>query len=317
MDIKPDLSIIIPVYNEEENIIHLISVLNSYFADFITKNIEIIFVDDGSTDNSLQQIITAQHINYKVKIIKLSKRFGSHSAIRAGIYHATGEIITLIAADLQDPISVIGKLYEKILEGNEIVIGQRRTVQDNFFTKLFSKGYSSLMRKFVIKSYPQKGVDILMFNSKVKSLVNQNIESNSSFVLQILLYGFRQGYIEYDKVERKYGKTKWSSVKKIKLLIDSFVAFSYAPIRFVSIMGIILSFGGFLWLAYILIRTLIWHDLSPGWPALVGILMIGFGITNISLGIIAEYLWRTLDATRKRPVFIINEIIDLTTNETN
>ena len=150
-----------------------------------------------------------------------------------------------------------------------------------------------------------------MFNKKVAAEVNKNVEANSSIFLQILGMGFRQESISYKKRERKTGVSKWTISKKIKLFIDSFVAFSYAPIRFVTIVGIAFFFVGCIWTAYIIIRKLFFHDLAAGWPALMSILMIGFGITNISLGIIAEYLWRTLDASRKRQVFIIDDIKEL------
>ncbi len=149
-----------------------------------------------------------------------------------------------------------------------------------------------------------------MFNRKVAAQVKTNVEANSSIFLQILGMGFSQTSISYKKRERKTGVSKWTISKKIKLFIDSFVAFSYAPIRMVTIIGISMFFFGFLWTVYIIIRKLVYHDLASGWPALMSILMIGFGITNISLGIIAEYLWRTLDASRKRPVFIIDQIVE-------
>jgi dolichol-phosphate mannosyltransferase len=141
--------------------------------------------------------------------------------------------------------------------------------------------------------------------------LNTNIEANSSIFLQILTLGYKQTTIEYDKKIRAKGKSKWTLSKKIKLFIDSFVAFSYAPIRFVTVIGILLFFTGIIWSTYLIIRKLTYNDLESGWPALVSILLMGFGITNISLGIIAEYLWRTLDASRKRPVFIIDNIIEL------
>lgn len=123
--------------------------------------------------------------------------------------------------------------------------------------------------------------------------------------------GFRQESISYKKRERQTGVSKWTLSKKIKLFIDSFVAFSYAPIRFVTIVGIVFFFVGILWTVYIVVRKIFFQDLAAGWPALMSILMIGFGITNISLGIIAEYLWRTLDASRKRQVFIIDDVKNL------
>src|SRR6185503_16883248 len=150
---------------------------------------------------------------------------------------------------------------------------------------------------------------------KVAAEVNKNVEANSSIFLQILGMGFRQTSITYKKRERKTGVSKWTLSKKIKLFIDSFVAFSYAPIRFVTIVGIIFFFVGVLWSAYIVFRKIAFDDLKAGWPAMMSILMIGFGVTNISLGIIAEYLWRTLDASRKRQVFIIDDIKELNRTE--
>jgi dolichol-phosphate mannosyltransferase len=123
--------------------------------------------------------------------------------------------------------------------------------------------------------------------------------------------GFRQSHIRYHKDERKLGKSKWTLGKKIKLFVDSFVAFSYAPIRFVTLVGVGMFVAGILVALYLVLRKLIADDLNAGWPALVSILMVGFGLTNISLGIIAEYLWRTLDAARKRPVYIVDEIAEL------
>jgi dolichol-phosphate mannosyltransferase len=166
-----------------------------------------------------------------------------------------------------------------------------------------------MMRRFAIESYPSKGFDIIMFSKKIQFVLNQHQESNSSLFLQILTLGYSQTTIEYEKAERKKGKSKWTIGKKIKLFIDSFVAFSYAPIRLVSIVGVLLFVLGIFWSSYLVLRKLIYDDLESGWPALIAILSIGFGITSIFLGIIAEYLWRTLDSSRGRPVYIIDEII--------
>jgi dolichol-phosphate mannosyltransferase len=245
------------------------------------------------------------------RLISLSQNFGSHAALRAGILHARGTYITFIYADLQDPVENITAMYEKVLSGNDIVWAHRAETDNSLFERTFSKFYSRLMKKYVNKAYPAKGFDVVIFNQKVAVELNKNVESNSSIFLQILNLGFKQDFIEYKKSARKAGKSKWTMAKKIKLFIDSFVAFSFFPIRLVSYVGIIFFIIGVIWSAYIIVRKLVFDDLAAGWPALMSILMIGFGITNISLGIIAEYLWRTLDASRKRPVFIIDKIIEL------
>ncbi|MBN2301297.1 MAG: glycosyltransferase [Lentisphaerae bacterium] len=308
---KPDISLIIPFFNEQENITRLVTQLNSYCASLQGVMIEVLFIDDGSSDHSLECLKTIEHTSYDARIIKFSQNYGSHAALRAGILHAKGAYTTFLSADLQDPITLIEKLYRKSLEGYDIVWAARKQVDVPFGEKVFSTLYSGLIRRFAVHTYPENGFDVVMFNEKVKAELNDDVEANSSLFLQILTLGFKSASISYDKQARTVGKSKWTFGKKVKLFIDSFVAFSYMPIRVVSLMGILLAGIGFLWATYVIMRTILFRDLNPGWPTLIAVLMMGFGLTNISLGIIAEYLWRTLAAVRKRKVFILDEIIDL------
>jgi glycosyltransferase involved in cell wall biosynthesis len=309
------VSVIIPFLNEERNIPFLTERLSEYFSLHPEVEAEVLFVDDGSTDNSVELLKSASGRGYQSKIISLSKNFGSHAALRAGIMHAKGDHICLIYADLQDPLGLIGKMLEKCTkETLDICWASRESSENGLFERSFSKGYSYLMRKYAIASYPKEGFDVVMFRRNVQECLNQNVESNSSVFLQILMMGFTQGTIHYQKEARKLGKSKWTFRKKLKLLVDSFVAFSYAPIRFVTLAGFSLFFIGLLWTIYIIVRKLVYNDLESGWPAMISILTIGFGVTNISLGILAEYLWRTLDSSRKRPVFIIKDVFELSRN---
>ena len=150
-----------------------------------------------------------------------------------------------------------------------------------------------------------------MISKRVKSLLNSNVEDNSSVPLQILSYGLVQNKINYQKAQRFKGKSKWTLSKKIKLFIDTFIAFSYAPLRLVTLMGITMLFIGVVWSTYLILRKLFVGDLALGWPMLYSTIILGFGITNISLGIIAEYLWRTLDTARRRPVFVIERDVTI------
>jgi len=313
---KNKISVLIPFLNEEENITSLVEGLGNYFLENRQIDAEVIFIDDGSKDKSVELLKNSKHNSYSCKIISLSKNYGSHAALRAGILNATGEYICFMYADLQDPLALINQMLSECEKGFDICWATRTNTNNGFLEKTFSRVYSFLMKKYAIASYPEKGFDIVMFNHKVKEQLNHNIEANSSLFLQILTLGFNQISIFYEKVARIKGKSKWTLGKKIKLMIDSFVAFSYAPIRFVTVIGVSLFCIGIVWSLYLILRKIIFNDLESGWPALVSILMIGFGITNISLGIIAEYLWRTLDSSRKRPVFIINEIFEVK-NESN
>lgn len=308
---SPRISIISPFLNESGNIGNYVNSLNSFFVNKPYSG-EVILVDDGSTDNSIELLQGLEFGNYDIKLLKLSKNFGAQAAVRAGIKHATGDYITFLPADLQDPLELIDRSLEIVKEkDSDIVYAFRKTTNNSFFESVFSQFYAYMMKKFVNPKFPGKGFDIVFFNKKVKQNLDQNVELNSSIQLQILTLGYSSENVYYDKAERKVGKSKWTFAKKMKLFIDSFVAFSFAPIRLVSMVGIAFFILGSAWTIYIILRKLIFDDLAAGWPALMSILMVGFGITNISLGIIAEYLWRTLDASRKRPLFIIDEVIEL------
>jgi polyisoprenyl-phosphate glycosyltransferase len=308
---KSLISLVIPIFNEYEGIPFLVNSLNEFFNKNSHLQAEVIFVNDGSNDKSYARLKESEHLTYRAKVINLSRNFGSHAALRAGISNATGDWICFNYADLQDPLELILFMSNKMANGADIVWAQRESTTVSIAEKIFSKGYAFMMRKFALHNFPDKGFDIVMFNRKVAEEVNKNVEANSSIFLQILGLGYKQDYITYQKKERRHGVSKWTIGKKVKLFIDSFVAFSFAPIRLVSIVGIMLFILGVSWTFYIIFRKVVYDDLATGWPAMISILMVGFGITNISLGIIAEYLWRTLDVSRKRPVFVIDEILEL------
>ena len=305
------VTVIIPILNEYDGIPYLVDSLNQFFESSTNLKGEVIFVNDGSQDDSAKRLQEMMHKAYCAKVINLSRNFGSHAALRAGVAHANGDYICFNYADLQDPLELITIMKAKMDQGNGIVWAQRETGSISLLERFFSTSYAYLMKKFAFSNFPEKGFDIVMFDKKVAKELVLNVEANSSIFLQILGLGFRQTSITYRKRDRQTGKSKWTLSKKIKLLVDSFVAFSFAPIRLVSIIGILFFILGLTWTGYIIFRKLVFNDLDSGWPALVSILMLGFGITNIALGIIAEYLWRTLDASRKRPVYIIDEVVDL------
>lgn len=312
---KNGMSIVVPYLNESEGI--------EVFCDCIDKKaeelpfeLEIIFVDDGSTDNTSIKVCDYQFINIKnVKLIQLSKNFGSHAAIRAGILHATFNICTWMGCDLQEPIEFLLLSYEKIISGYDAVYVEKRSVKVSNINRGFSKIYSSLMRKYAVKNYSSGGISNIVFNEKIKGFLNANIESNSSIMLQIMDAGYKSIIVSLDYKERLAGVSKWTLSKKIKLFIDSFVAFSFMPIRLVSIIGILMFLSGTIIGIWTIINRLISPSVPIGYSTLTSIMALGFGITNISLGIIAEYLWRAYDAARKRPAFIISEVIDVMNQE--
>ena len=304
------MSLIVPFYNEEEVIDLFCDKIDEYVAD-LEYPIEIVFVNDGSTDKTVE--IIGSHIFQNiasVMIVSLSKNFGSHAAIRAGLVKATFDICTWFGCDLQEPLEIIPMSYEKITKDNyDAVYVEKRTIEVGKVERFFSKFYSKIMQRYAVKNYSLNGTSTIVFNSKIKSYLNENIESNSSIMLQILDAGFRYYSMAMDYGERAKGVSKWTFSKKVKLFVDSVVAFSYAPIRMVSIIGAILFFIGLFIGGGAILNRLFNPNVPLGYSTLVCVLVMGFGITNISLGILAEYLWRTLDAARQRPVYIISDEI--------
>ena len=313
---KKIISIIIPILNEESNIFSLFSELSSFIKQHNSHyNFQVIIVDDGSSDNSLELIETNKSLlNCSLKIVKLSKNFGSYNALRAGVKFADGDIVTFTYADLQDPLELINRMALELEKGSEIVIAQREENESKFFEDLFSRLFAFTMRKIAIKEFPAKGFDVVMFNEKVKNRLNEFPEINSSITLQILNLGFRKSFIGYSKSKRNLCKSKWTLKKKINLFTDSIVQYSSFPLRFISLVGLIMAISGFIWGAYLLFLKISGAEIESGWTALICLITTGFGMVLISLGVISEYLLRTLDASRNRPIFIIDEIIE-TKNE--
>lgn len=311
-DINSGLSIVVPFLNEEEGITKFCDAIDEH-SKKLSFPIEVVFVNDGSTDASLDILQKYKFKNIKrVKAVDLSKNYGSHAAIRAGVANSYYGNCTWMGSDLQEPIEFLELSFAELKKGYDAVYVDKKSVKVSSMNRGFSKMYSSLMRKYAVKSYSSGGISVIVFNRKIKELLNHNIESNSSIMLQIMDAGFKYTTLSLDFHERSAGVSKWTLSKKIKLFIDSFVAFSFMPIRLVSIIGLIMFFAGIILGLFTFINKLINPTVPIGYSTLACIMAMGFGITNISLGIIAEYLWRAYDAARKRPVYLVSEVYDLT-----
>jgi len=314
---RPEISVIIPFLNEEDNLPLICAALEEYVPK-LGVPVEVVFVNDGSTNGSCDWLRGAVFQHFTAKLVSFSRNFGSHPAVRAGFQNASAPNCVWLGADLQEPLEIIGEGYKRICEGYDLVLVQKNQVKVSKSEETFSRIYSAMIRRWAIPGYPEKGVNTIFFNEKVKNALNANPELNSSVVLQVISMGFKQTVLNMDYREREHGHSKWTFGKKLKLLIDSFVSFSFFPIRMVSVLGFIFAFAGALMaIDLIVVKIFNIRPVTLGWPTLISVLMLGFGLTNISLGVIAEYLWRTLDAARARPVFIIDSVDELKTEDEN
>ena len=311
------LSIIVPVYFNEENLPLFYPQLKKFIDESNKFDYEIVFVDDGSGDNSYAELLKLRSLDERIKVIKLSRNFGSHTAILAGLSHCTGDCATMISADLQDPPEIIIQMFDKWLEGSRVVLAVRADREESLIQKAFSNTYYKLMKKFALKEMPEGGFDCFLIDRKVINILEQLEEKNTSIMGQILWCGFNPAQIHYVRRKREVGKSRWTLSKKMKLFIDSFMAFSYFPIRFISTLGSIIAGVGFLYGLAIIADRLINGAVIQGWTSLMVMMLFLFGINMLMLGVLGEYLWRNFDETRKRPTFIIDEKVGFKEGKTN
>lgn len=303
------ISFIIPVCNEKENIPVLYDRLSGVAKNIAPYEVEYIFVDDFSTDSSFEILKNISKNDKRVKLLKFSKNFGSHIAIIAGLSHASGDAAVVMSADMQEPPELIPKLINRRKEGYEIVWAVREERDESKSKIFFANLYYFIMKKIALKNLPISGSDMFLIDRKVIDVVVSAKEKNSTIFGLVSWSGFNQAFIPYRRERRKFGRTKWTFPKQLKLAIDSFVSFSYLPIRLSSYLGFFISFIGFLYALFIIIRGIFYKQAVAGWSSLMVVLLIVSGIQLLILGILGEYLWRNLEESRKRPLFIVSERI--------
>lgn len=305
------MSIIIPVYFNEPNIPPLYEDLkDKVIAKVLERgyDYELVLVDDGSKDGSYDAMCKLAEKDSRVVNVKLSRNFGSHAAILAGMSQCTGDCVATKAADLQEPSEMILDMLEQYEKGYKVVLAVREDREEGIGQKLFANFYYSMMRHFAMKNMPKGGFDCFLIDKDVVHVLNSMEEKNTSLMMQILWCGFKTVQVPYVRRKRQIGKSRWTLSKKVKLVMDSLLGFSYFPIRFISGIGVILCLGAFCWAIFIFINRLLGKIPVAGYTTLSIIILAGFGLVLLSLGILGEYMWRMFDATRKRPPYIIDNV---------
>ncbi len=308
------VSLIFPVYDEESNIGVLYERLNSVVSKISGCSFEFVFVDDCSLDKTPEILKSFSEKDKRIKIIRFARNCGSHAALAAGLYDCRGSCAIGLAADLQDPPEIIVSLIEEWKKGAHIVWGARAKREgESFLTRFFSKLYYAMINQFTNVRMPPLGADVFLADRVVIDTFRQVTEKHSSVFMTLAWLGFKQITIEYVKQARLAGKSKWTLGKKIKLALDSLLAFSDVPIRYMSVFGFFTALLGFLYASFTF-----WYFLhgSPvtGWTSLMIVILTIGGVQMIMLGVLGEYLWRTFDESRGRPRYIIEYKIGWTDN---
>lgn len=302
-----DISIVLPVYNEENNLPILYSELLSVIDDIKLINYEFIFINDGSSDNSLNIIKGFAEQNPHVKYIDLNRNFGQQIALTAGIDKANSKYVVIMDSDLQDPPEVIRDLYLKALEGYDVVYAKRKSRRgESFFKKQTAKLFYRILRLVTKCNIPVDAGDFRIVSSKVVSILKQMPEQQKFIRGQVAWIGGRQTFVEFDRDSRKGGKTAYSFSKMLRFALDGITSFSDFPLKFATFLGFIVSIVAFILMMWALYQRLIVKQYVQGWTSLIlSVLFIG-GIQLISIGIIGEYIGRIGSNIRKRPLYIIN-----------
>ncbi len=301
------LSIVIPVYNEGDGLRLLAERLRNIADD----HTEVIFVDDHSADNSWDVLRELCGQNPAFRFLRLSRNSGSHIAILAGLEHARGDCAVFMAADLQDPPELIPKMLSLWRQGYKTVWAVRAAREGiPWIDRLFSRSFYWLLNRFGEVTVPPDGADFALVDRAVISALVRSAGANPSLFCEIARIGFRQFEVPYTKEARQYGSTKWTLRKKLKLFADTFVSFSYAPLRAMSYVGLALSTLGFFYALFVLLMRIIAGHLIQGYASLMVIVLTLGGVQMLMLGILGEYLWRTLDEAHRRPQYFIEDQSD-------
>jgi len=307
----PKISVITPCYFNELNIpVYAKRMIENEAIFPADVSFEYLMIDDGSKDKTWEELVKFQ-ASYpdKVKIIKLVRNFGSTNAVFSALPQVTGDCNVIISADLQDPPELILKMYEHWLKGFKLVLANRTNREEPFLQKFISNTTHNLVKKFGLKNLPKGGFDMNLFDREIKDLLIKMEEKNTFFPFLLMWLGYDFVSIPYVRRKRELGKSTYTLAKKIKAFVDSFVAFSFFPIRLISISGLIMGTLALIYSMVIIVGKVFGLVSASGWSSLMVVILFVSSFQMIALGIIGEYVWRGLEASRNRPNYIVERMV--------
>ena len=302
------ISIIVPCYNEEEALPLFYKEVNKV-SETMDEEFEFIFVNDGSKDKTLEVIKNLSALDKRCKYINFSRNFGKEAAMYAGLELSTGDYVTLMDADLQDPPSLLPKMLKLIKEEGYDSVGTRRVTRKgeppirSFFARMFYKIINKMSKVEMVDGARDYRLMTRQMTDAIINLKEYNRYSKGLFSF----VGFNTKWLEYENVQRVAGETKWSFWKLFLYAIDGIVAFTTAPLTIAAIMGLIFCLIAFIMIIVIIVKTIAFGDPTSGWPSLACIIFLVSGVQLFALGIIGQYLSKTYLETKKRPIYIIKE----------
>jgi glycosyltransferase involved in cell wall biosynthesis len=300
------LSIVVPVYNEELIIPELVRRMVEA-AESITPDYEIIFVNDGSRDSSLSQLIEACNGKPRLHYINFSRNFGHQIAITAGMDYAKGDAIVTIDGDLQDPPELIADMYREYLNGYKVIYAKRKARKgETFFKRFTARAFYRILARLVSFEIPLDVGDFRLISRDVLEYLKQMKEYDKYLRGQIAWLGFKSTYVYFDRDERKFGKTNYPFKKMLRLAFNGITAFSDSPLKWATSLGFAVCGISFLIGVYALYSYFIGHNTVPGWASLIISVTFLGGVQLLSIGIIGEYIARIISNVRNRPLYVVD-----------
>lgn len=304
------LSLIVPAFNEREGVADIIGFYREIRQRHADLDFELIVVDDGSTDGTAEALHDLVEADDDVRILSLSRNFGSHAAITAGFAHARGAAALTLSADRQEPIESIAAFIDEWRSGGDIVWGlrsvraTRRGVTESFATA-FSRVFQS---NSDVPTYPREGPSQILVSRGVLDALNSMPELNRNVLAMAAWVGFDQRKIYFEQLPRPHGVSKWTTRKKMKLVVDSFVEFSHAPLEWIAWVGLGIGALGALSLLTALVLIFTPAAGGAGIALISGLVLAVGGMNLVAIGVLGEYVWRAGDDARGRPVFIVKRV---------
>ena len=306
---RKKISVIVSCYNEEESLPLFYEEMSKVMAEMSQNDFELIFVNDGSRDNTLKEIKELRAKDKRVRYISFSRNFGKEAAMKAGLDYSTGDYVTLMDADLQDPPKMLSEMLNILESEHYDCVGTRRITRKgepvirSFFARKFYKIINKMSKVEMVDGARDYRLMTRQMVEAIKNCEEYNRYSKGlwSFV------GFKTKWLEFENVQRVAGETKWSFWKLFKYAIEGIVAFTTAPLTMAAFLGILFCFIAFIMIIVIIFKTLVWGDPVSGWPSLACIIIFVSGIQLFFMGIFGEYLAKTYLETKKRPLYIVKE----------
>lgn len=302
---KKLITILLPTYNEEASFPLIEICMNQVLAENPNYDWEFLFVNDGSQDNTLQQMIKLHEQDRRYNYLDLSRNYGKEIAMMAGFDYAKGDAVIIMDSDMQHPVDVIPEMIKYWEEGYDDVYAQRKSTHETWFKRQSSRLYYRLLQSMTrIPIQKDTGDFRLLDRSCIEAIKRmRETERNTKGIYSWI--GFRKHGIWYEQKTREAGKTKWNVMQLAELALNGLTSYSIAPLRISTILGFLVSSFAFLYLIYIIIKTVIYGEPVAGYPTIMVTLLFLGGVQLISLGIIGEYLGRVFNETKHRPAYFI------------